>query len=82
MNRSLLRRLRELELRFPEPYLDFGKVAMADLEALERHMERLRAGGNISTDWESELPVRLRRILRKAELGQSSQSRKPGTIAA
>jgi hypothetical protein len=55
---------------------------MADLEALEDYMERALARGDMSEDWESELPARLQRILRKAETGQSSRPRKSGTIAA
>ena len=69
MNRSFLRRLRALELRFPERLPDFSGVPMRDLEALEGYMERARARGDMSEDWESELPARLQRILRKAELG-------------
>lgn len=70
MNRSLVRRLRTLELRFPEPPPDLSDVPMRDLEALERHYERLLARTAINDD--CELPARLQRILRKAESGNST----------
>jgi hypothetical protein len=63
MNRSLLRRLRRLEARFPERRLDLSSVPMGVLEALERHMEGVLARGNMSGDWQSKLPARFRRIL-------------------
>ncbi len=82
MNRFLLRRLCALELRFPESPPDLSDVPMRDLEALERHYERLLVRTDISGGHESELPARLRRILRSVESEQSTLSRKSGIMAA
>jgi hypothetical protein len=82
MNHSLLRRLRALELLFPEPPPDLSDIPLGDLEALEQHMAEAFARGDKSGDWESALPARLRRILRRVEPGQSWPSRKSGTMAA
>jgi hypothetical protein len=62
MNRSIRRRLRALEARFPPPPLDFSQVSNRDLEALERHFEQMLAQGT-SDGIHLALPLRLQKLI-------------------
>ncbi len=81
MNRSLARRVQALELRFPDEPVDLSGVPMRDLEALERHMERVLADGEMRDDWESKLPPRLRRVFEEVS-GEAARPRRSSIVIA